>query len=52
MSVVEVAWAIRYGLWKTRRSRSAPTCITFTGCMVAPMINTAPFGLHIVYSFN
>jgi hypothetical protein len=54
VSVVEVAWAIRYGLWKTPVAIGTDLGITFTGMygVKGPMINTAPFGLHIVYSFN
>jgi hypothetical protein len=54
VSVVEVAWAIRYGLWKTPVAIGTDLGLTFTGVYGAkgPTIATAPFGLHIVYSFN
>jgi hypothetical protein len=54
VSVVEIAWAIRYGLWKTPVAIGTDLGITFTGVygVKGPMVSTAPFGLHIVYSFN
>jgi hypothetical protein len=54
VSVVEVAWAIRYGLWKTPVAIGTDLGVSFTGLygVKGPTIATVPFGLHIVYSFN
>jgi hypothetical protein len=54
VSVVELAWAIRYGLWHTPVAIGTDLGVTFTSAygVKGPMIATAPFGLHIVYSFN
>jgi hypothetical protein len=54
VSVVEVAWAVRYGLWKTPVAIGTDLGISFTSAYGAkgPVVSTAPFGLHIVYAFN
>jgi hypothetical protein len=54
VSVVEVAWAIRYGLWRMPVAIGTDLGVTFTGVYGAkgPTIATAPFGLHVVYAFN
>jgi hypothetical protein len=54
VSVVEVAWAIRYGVPHTPIAIGTDLGVTLTSAygMKGPMISTAPFGLHIVYAFN
>ena len=51
VSVVEAAWAIRYGIPHTPIAIGTDLGVTVTTAygVKGPMISTAPFGLHIVF---